>query len=438
MEDPEQKLTYAAEDMVAAWLDAVDHESGEVRVVLREGLHARDVTYRPEPELRFSRPAEVTNFVHEVLTRLRQQAKGFGSNYRGREQADLQVVSHRGWKKASYRDGFIHLPEREKGGGWALRGLVVLHEVAHHLNTGTQGAIIDNHGEGFRATLIQLLKDIGWVEIATMLRDANQQAGLDRQDPVDDGMLAKVGKLLRHAEGASTEAERDTFFAKAQELATLHSIELAVARAAHESGEAALAPTFEAVRLGHRGKPSNVRFVNLMLAVASANDLRCTIRTDNTVVTLYGFGSDIRVAKTLYVTLVLQMIADGDAYIRSGAHKPVHGRTARVAFYEGWTTRIGARLRQARRAARVAREDATRASEPRQEAPGATVPTSTELALVAKEVEVSDYFDKMKRTHGVSGTWRGSGEVTDGHSLWRGWDAAERARLGAAQELAAG
>src|SRR5690606_11592418 len=120
-----------------------------------------------------------------------------------------------------------------RGGGWALRGFVVLHELAHHLNTGVEGAIIDAHGEGFRQTFVQLLKDIGWVQVATMLADAHQQAGLDRRRPAEDGMLAKVGKLLRHAEGATTEAERDVFFSEAQELASIHSIEIAVARAAH-------------------------------------------------------------------------------------------------------------------------------------------------------------------------------------------------------------
>ncbi|TRY20079.1 DUF2786 domain-containing protein [Tessaracoccus rhinocerotis] len=432
MEDPEQRLTYAAEDMVTSWLDSVAPETGEVRVVLRDGAHARTVTYRPEPEPRFSRPAEVAVFVTEVLTRLRQQAGGFGSNYRGREQADVRVVSHRGWKKATYGDGVIRLPERERGGAWALRGLVVLHELAHHLNTGTHGAIIDAHGAGFRQTFVQLLKDIGWVQVASMLSDAHQQSGLDSLRPVDDGMLAKVGKLLRHAEGASTEAERDAFFAKAQELATLNSIELAVARAAHTDGQRQ-DPTFEPVRLGHRGKPSNVRFISLMLAVAGANDLRCTIRGDNTGVTLYGFPMDIAVTKTLYVTLVLQMVADADAYIRSGAHRPVHGRTARAAFYEGWTKRIGARLRAAQRSAQVA----SGAVAPAQDFPTPPADASRALALVAKGVEVSGYYERMSREHGVRGSWRGATEVLDPYSEMQGRAAADRARLGAERELPA-
>lgn len=434
MEDPDQKLTYAAEDMVTSWLDAVHPETGEVQVVLRDGPRPRTVTYVPETEPRFSSPPEVVGFIRRVITRLRQQSQGFGSNYRGRELADVQVEAHRGWKRATYRSGVIRLPERERGGAWALRGFVVLHELAHHLNTGVDGAIIDSHGEGFRQTFVQLLKDIGWVQVADMLADAHQQAGLDRRRPADDGMLAKVGKLLRHAEGAATEAERDTFFAKAQELATIHSIELAVARVAQASGEVGDTPTFEPVQLGHRGKPSNVRFVNLMLAVAGANDLQCTIRTDNTTVTLYGFPGDIAVAKTLYVTLVLQMVSDGDAYIRSGAHRPVHGRTARAAFYEGWTGRIGQRLRRAQQEARQ-----STGALPRKDVrePVGAGP-STALALVAKEAEVDDYFQRMKRSHGVRGTWRGSGMVLDPHSELSGMEAADAARLGAARQLAAG
>ena len=161
MEDPDQKSTYAAEDLVAAWVDAASAETGEVQVtVLRDGAR-RTVTYVPETEPRFGKPADVVVFVDRVLDRLRRQGKEFGSHYRGREQRPVQVVRSRGAKKASYRDGFVVLPERERGGAWALRGLVVLHELAHHLNTG-DGAIIDHHGEGFRATFVQLLEDIGW------------------------------------------------------------------------------------------------------------------------------------------------------------------------------------------------------------------------------------------------------------------------------------
>lgn len=430
MEDPEKRMTYAAEDMVADWLDAVDPESGEVHVTVQRDGRQRVVTFTPEAEPRFTGQDEVARFVNQVMDRLQRKARAHGSSFRGREKRKVMVDSFPGWTKATYRDDMLLLPERKRGGAWALRGLVVLHELAHHLNTG-DGAIIDAHGEGFRATFLQLLESLGWVEIAAMLREAFRQVGLDGQPVPEEGMLAKVGKLLRHAEGASTQAEREVFFAKAQELATLHSIELAAARAAQQGSESKQAPTFEAVRLGHRGQASLNRYVQLMLAIAWANDLRCTIRSDNTGVTLYGFQEDIEATKTLYVSLVVQMVADADAYIRSGAHRPVHGRTARAAFYQGWTRRIGERLQHAQR---TAQREAGAYSESTDQATG-EVHGSKSVALVAKDIEVADYFGYMKRQHGVRGTWRGSNAVYDGHSDARGRAAAERARFGQQPEL---
>ncbi len=422
MTDSDQNTTYAAEDMLVAWLDAVDPELGTVNVTLTSSGSPKHVTYSPEIEPKFGSPAEVTPFVAKAMKRLEKQAKKYGSNYRGRESKAVRVVSHTGWKKATYSNGIIRLPGRESGGAWALRGLVVLHELAHHLNTGVNGTIIDSHGEGFRRTFVTLLEDLGWTEMSRMLRDAYREVGLDRPHTIDNDMIVKVGKLLRHAEGASTEAERETFFAKAQELATAHSIELAVARANHEKRASTQKPTFESVQVGHRGQPTNVRFVQLILAIARANDLRCSIQADNTGVTLYGFAGDIEVTKTLYMSLAVQMAADADAYIRSGAHRPTHGRTARAAFYSGWTTRIGQRLKKAQNATRasaIAEDDSTTAES-----------TSKDVALRAKEVEVDDYYGYMKRQHGISGTWRGASHVSDLKSNLRGRAAADTARIG--------
>lgn len=432
MSDRETSGTYEAEDMVAGWLDTAAAD-GTVRVRLTRGGTARWTTFEAEPEPRFTRPAEVQRFVDAALERLRAQTRQFGTAYRGREAREVRVVPHGGSGRASYRNGRIWLPQRERGGAWALRGLVVAHELAHHLNTGVDGAIIDEHGAGFRATFVRLLEDLGWTEVAAMLRAAYLEVGVDRAEGVDDGMVAKIGKLLRHAEGASTEAERDAFLAKAQELATTHSIELALARAGHVRDEATAQPTFEAVRLGHAGQRSNVRYVSLMIAVARANDLRCTIRGDNTGVTLFGYAADIEVAKTLYASLVIQMVTDGDAYLRSGAHRPVHGSTARAAFYAGWTDRIGERLLEARDRAQLSAGAATEEVDP---ATG-DVSLAKVPALLAKDVEVEDYYGAMLRQHGVRGTWRGGSQVTDGRSALRGMAAADRARLGGERELSA-
>jgi hypothetical protein len=170
-----------------------------------------------------------------------------------------------------------------------------------------------------------------------------------------------------------------------------------------------------------------------MVAVAQANDVRLTIRGDNTGVTLYGFAADIAVTKTLYASLVVQMVTDGDAYIRSGAHKPVHGSTARAAFYAGWTDRIGDRLREAQARAQLSAGAATEQVDPRT----GQVSVAKVPALVAKDVEVEDYYGSMLRQHGVRGTWRGGAQVRDGRSVLRGMSAADRARLGRSGEISA-
>ncbi|WP_278255806.1 hypothetical protein [Nocardioides convexus] len=118
--------------------------------------------------------------------------------------------------------------------------------------------------------------------------------------------------------------------------------------------------------------------------------MRVAIYTSNTRVTLYGFPTDIAVVKALYASLVTQMVADGDAHLRSGAHKadtrqvwdvrrrrwelrPVHGSTARAAFYEAWADHVGERLARSRDEARAA----AIAAEPVDPATPAR-PTSTE------------------------------------------------------------
>lgn len=427
MTDPEKNLVYDAESLVRGWLDAVDPETGTVTVTLHRGGKPYKNTYSPEPEVKFSKPPEVGRFVNKTLKRLRMQRAQFGTHYFDRELKDVKIVASRARTTAHYYRGQIFIPDREKGGAWALRSMVALHELTHHLNSGLDGILLDAHGEGFRHTFITLLEDIGWTEISRMLRDAYREVGLDREHPVQDTMLIKIGKILRHAEGASTEAERDTFLTKAQELAAGQSIELALARAAIEKNTERDMPTVESVILGHPGSVSNVRFVKLMLSIAFANDVHCTIKHDNSGVDLYGFQSDIDVTKALYVSLLPQMVADADAYIRSGVYRPVHGRTARVSFYAGWTARIGNRLYIAKsRTNKSATTDESLTEEQRE---------TTALAIRAKEVEVRDYYNYELKQKGIRRAWSGGGSARDRGSIRRGSAAADNARIGGSKAL---
>jgi putative metallohydrolase (TIGR04338 family) len=430
---PDTREVYAAEDLFAGWLDDASRRPGEpLRIRVGESVQ----TFEPETEPRFTDPAHVQEFVDRVLAHLAATESRYDDGS-GLDLARVPVVvrARRGRTRAHYEyderpaRGVIAIPPREVGGAWSLRGAVVLHEIAHHLAAG------EGHDREFRTTFLRLLEDIGQPVQAELLHTAYRLNGLDTGVDGDDRTLLRIGRLLRQAERTSNTAERDAFFAKAQALATRHQIALAVARATAGAEERREEPTYETVLIGESGKRSLARYVRLMLEIARANDVRVAIYTSNTRVTLYGFPTDLAVVKALYTSLVTQMVADGDAHLRSGAHKadqqqvwnarrrrwevkPVHGSTARAAFYEAWADHVGDRLAAARREV--------------QEAVVAEQPASTELAIRAKEVEIVDYFGRMQREHGIRGTWKGTASA--GHaapgSHAAGTRAAARARLG--------
>lgn len=441
------RAVYAAEDVLAEWLDEATRRPGEaVRVRVGESVR----TFEPETEPRFTDPAHVQDFVDRVLAHLVTT----GSRYDDGAGLDLAAVpvtvrARRGHRQAHYERadlplrGVIAIPPREVGGAWSLRGAVVLHEIAHHL------AGADGHDRDFRTTFLRLLEDIGMPVVADLLHTAYRLSGLDTGVDDEDRTLLRIGRLLRQAERTSNAAERDAFFAKAQTLATRHQIALAVARATAQTEEQRQDPTWETVLIGESGKRSLARYVRLVLEIARANDVRVAIYTSNTRVTLYGFPADIAIVKALYASLVTQMVADGDAHLRSGAHRsdtrqvwnarkrawedrPVHGSTARAAFYEAWADHVGARLARARDDARAQAIEAERTPP--------EVTTTTELAIRAKEVEVVDYFSRMQRDHGIRGTWKGASSA--GHaapgSRAAGVRAASRARLGTERAISSG
>ena len=429
---PDTRDVYAAEDLFAGWLDEASRTPGApVRIRVGDAVSS----FEPETEPRFTDPTHVQQYADRVLAHL----VATGSRYddgAGRDLAGVPVVvrARRGHTRAHYEGdelparGVVAIPPREVGGAWSLRAAVVLHELAHHL-AGAAG-----HGPGFRTTFLRLLEDIGQPVQAELLHTAYRLHGLDTGVDGQDRTLLRIGRLLRQAERTSNAAEREAFFAKAQSLATRHQIALAVARASAGAEEKREEPTWETVLIGEAGKRSLARYVRLIVEIARANDVRVAIYTSNTRVTLYGFPSDIAVVQALYATLVTQMVADADAHLRSGAHKadqrevwdarrrrwvlrPVHGSTARAAFYEAWTDHIGERLAAARAAARAA----AIAADP----PAAQGPTSTELAIRAREVEVVDYFGRMQRDHGIRGTWKGAAQA--GHAAPGSRDAGTRA-----------
>ena len=271
---------------------------------------------------------------------------------------------------------------------------------------------------------------------------------------MSDKDLTRIAALLRKAEGTDNEHEADAFLQAAQRLATLASVDLAVARAHTHRQERRAVPTQRSILIGESGKRGLRTYVQLFLAIGRANNLKCDIARDSSRVYAFGFDTDIDMVQTLYASLVVQMVRASDAYIKSGdyarelitkrvrvagagrygswndrtdyelAERPVHATTARINFQQAFATRIGQRLTDARQDA----EQQMVAELPAAERSGVA------LVLRNKEVELVDHY---KANSTARGSWGGA-RATSGYSerSQRAGDRAGRlARLGAERSI---
>ena len=115
----------------------------------------------------------------------------------------------------------------------------------------------------------------------------------------DDRMLSRIAALLRQAEGTDNIHEAEAFMAAAQRLATMTSIDLAVARAHSASRMGAQTPTQRTITIGEPGSRGLRTYVQLFAAIALANDVRCDVASNSTYVYAYGFGEDIDASHAL-------------------------------------------------------------------------------------------------------------------------------------------
>ncbi|MEP6562243.1 MAG: DUF2786 domain-containing protein [Nakamurella sp.] len=273
---------------------------------------------------------------------------------------------------------------------------------------------------------------------------------------MSDKDLTRIAALLRKAEGTDNEHEADAYLQAAQRLATLASVDLAVARAHTDRQERRSVPTQRSIVIGESGRRGLRTYVQLFLAIGRANNLTCDIARDSSRVYAFGFDTDIDMVETLYASLVVQMVRASDAYIKSGDYakelvekrvrvpdsvrasrwgqprnygfewiqRPVHATTARINFQQAFAVRIGARLTAARQDA----EQTMVADLPARERSGVA------LVLRNKEVELVDHY---KANSTARGSWGGT-RATAGQSerSRRAGDRAGRlARLGAEQAI---
>jgi putative metallohydrolase (TIGR04338 family) len=153
--DTQRAKVYAAEEFVRTLFDrAAEHGN---RVV---DFFGTQLTLPPEG--RFATAAAVQRYVDDVLVHV------------GTDRP-LTVRARRGATAAHYERGddgaTIAVPDRRTS--WALRELVVLHEIAHHLSDAEPP-----HGAEFVATFCELAEAVMGPEVAHVLRVVYAKEGV--------------------------------------------------------------------------------------------------------------------------------------------------------------------------------------------------------------------------------------------------------------------
>jgi hypothetical protein len=291
--------------------------------------------------------------------------------------------------------------------------------------------------------------------------------------------LDRISKVLNQAENAGTPEEAAVFMEKAQELASLAAIDLAVARShtVNKEKREEIEKNVAVYVNSYSRRANREHFMDLFLAIAGTNDLQCTIGGSRYYAFATGFPSDIEIAKALFGQLSVQMVSDADAALKRGAHKTVRlvpkyerikldpddhywdtdwkgrdiyrttekvrvrdengnpvwedqvvskvdGRIYRANFYAGFVARTNSRLWEAKQRA--------------EKAAGADVEnSSTALVLRDKKQEVKKAFEEIEEEYKVLNhrgfSSYGGAEVST-HSVdgWQhGSDAAAKAKLDA-------
>ena len=253
-------------------------------------------------------------------------------------------------------------------------------------------------------------------------------------------LLDRIGALLAKAESTDSIHEAEALVAKAQELATMHSVDLAMARQRTQRRHRREQPEQRKQLIGKRGQNGLRHRIQLFVAIAHVNDVCVDVARDSTYVLSFGFPSDLDVVETLYGSLATQMTAAATGAIKRGDHKDhpywsdaamgwrTDARVYRSAFNDGFIEAIGQRLRQARAAAI---SGAGVNGEDRRERR-----TGAELVLVAKAAEVASFH---QATSDARGTWSGGGRSGSrwsegGHSA--GHTAGRTARLASSPQIA--
>lgn len=160
MTDGQRALVYEAEGVLARMID----RRTEFPVVAAFGSRVTVPDDR-----KFGDVASVQRYVDAVLA-LDWVARMAPE----RARLPVRVRPRAGATKAEYEflTATIAVPPHRIGGRWAMRELVVLHELAHHL------AVETGHGPAFVAPLVQLVTELVGDEAGFLLRASLVDVGV--------------------------------------------------------------------------------------------------------------------------------------------------------------------------------------------------------------------------------------------------------------------
>ncbi|WP_375502562.1 TIGR04338 family metallohydrolase [uncultured Jatrophihabitans sp.] len=158
MSDPQRRLVYEAEHALAGMID----RRLDFPVVSAFGSRVAVPDDR-----KFGDLESVQRYVDAVLALAWVRAGPTGAR-------PVRVRARAGAGKAEYEfaTATIAVPPHRVGGQWAMRELVIVHELAHHL------ADAADHGPAFVAQLLELVTELVGPEAGFLLRSGLLAAGV--------------------------------------------------------------------------------------------------------------------------------------------------------------------------------------------------------------------------------------------------------------------
>lgn len=223
--------------------------------------------------------------------------------------------------------------------------------------------------------------------------------------PGDDRVLRRIRGLLAKAESSQFPEEAESLTAKAQELMTRHAVDAALLDAAPRPADGVVA------RRVHVADPYVRAKMQLLAAVAEANDVRLVWYQSLGIANLVGGRADLDSVELLFTSLLLQ-VAQGLAVAERQAGGRSGSRSFRRSFLLGYAHRIGERLQGARR----------RATEEAAAAHGVDLLPVLRSRQEAVEERVAELFPRVRTTR--------SRASVDAGGWFAGQAAAEQADVG--------